>query len=206
MTSRYDYDALFQHITGDGKRIYGPGFEIPELDRPVVRKLIAYVLHDEVVAQEENIVFHKGVLLTGNVGCGKTSLMHLMRNFSKDSFKPVIKSCQEISIEFSHKGYETITKYTTNAFHPYSCVPRIYCFDDLGLETPVNFWGDKLNVMVRILLSRYDLFISHKMLTHVTTNLNGNELEEIYGNRLRSRMREMFNLISFDPDTTDKRK
>lgn len=51
--------------------------------------------------------------------------------------------------------------------------------------------------MAEVLLSRYDLFVSNKMLTHVTTNLNSEELEGIYGNRIRSRMREMFNLIYF---------
>jgi DNA replication protein DnaC len=43
------------------------------------------------------------------------------------------------------------------------------------------------------------------MLTHITTNLSASELEEIYGNRIRSRMREMFNLVAFDRDTKDKR-
>jgi energy-coupling factor transporter ATP-binding protein EcfA2 len=206
MTSRYDYDHLLQHITQEGKKTYGPGFEIDEPDRPIVIKLLAYVLHDEVVADQENIDFHKGILLTGNVGCGKTSLMHLMKAFGKESFKPVIKSCRDISIEFARKGYDIIARYSANAFHPYSSVPRAYCFDDLGLETTINLWGDKCNVMVEILLSRYDLCISHKMVTHATTNLNVNELEDIYGNRLRSRMRTMFNLISFDPGTKDKRK
>jgi hypothetical protein len=42
--------------------------------------------------------------------------------------------------------------------------------------------------------------------THATTNLSASDLEAIYGNRLRSRMREMFNLISFPNDTPDKRK
>lgn len=206
MTSRYDYNLLLERVTEEGKKIYGPGFEIHELDRPVVCKLLAYVLRDEAVAKEENIDFDRGILLMGNVGCGKTSLMNILRNFSQESFKPIIKSCREIGIEFGRKGYETIAKYSINAFHPYSSVPRVYCFDDLGLETIVSLWGDKWNVMVEILLSRYNLFNSYRMITHATTNLNGNELEQIYGNRLRSRMRAMFNLISFDPRTPDKRK
>lgn len=193
-------------MTTEGRKIYGPGFEVHDLDLPVVHKLLAYALHDEVIAAAEGIDFRKGILLTGCVGCGKTSLMNIIRKVCPDTFKPLIKSCREISIEFGQKGYETIARYSVNAFHPYSSVPRVYCFDDLGLETTVNFWGDKWNVMVEILLSRYDLFISHQMITHATTNLNGNELEEIYGNRLRSRMRAMFNLIAFDPGTADKRK
>jgi hypothetical protein len=47
--------------------------------------------------------------------------------------------------------------------------------------------------MAEILLSRYDLFISKKIQTHITTNLSASEIEAQYGNRVRSRMRELFN-------------
>ena len=60
-------------------------------------------------------------------------------------------------------------------------------------------WGE-------ILLSRYDHFINNHMVTHATTNLSASELEDYYGNRVRSRMREMFNLIAFDSSAKDKRK
>lgn len=202
----YDYNDLVNQVTIEGKKVYGNNFAIHPPDLPVIHKLLAYVLRDEATAARSGIDLHKGIMLSGRVGCGKTSLVSIMRKLSPDTFKPVIKSCREISIEFGKQGYETIARYSANAFHPYSSIPRVYCFDDLGLETTVNYWGDKWNVMVEILLSRYDLFISHKMITHVTTNLNGDELEGIYGNRLRSRMRAMFNLIAFDPDTTDKRR
>jgi len=43
------------------------------------------------------------------------------------------------------------------------------------------------------------------MKTHITTNLNGDEIEEMYGTRVRSRMREQFNLIAFDEAAKDKR-
>jgi hypothetical protein len=59
--------------------------------------------------------------------------------------------------------------------------------------------------MGEILLSRYDLFLHNKIKTHATTNLNANELEERYGNRVRSRMRQLFNLIAFDKMSIDKR-
>jgi hypothetical protein len=39
-----------------------------------------------------------------------------------------------------------------------------------------------------------------------TTNLNAAELEGRYGNRVRSRMRELFNLLAFDKGSLDKRK
>ena len=60
--------------------------------------------------------------------------------------------------------------------------------------------------MAEILLSRYDLFISKKLQTHITTNLSASEIEQQYGNRVRSRLRELCNLIAFDNVTKDKRK
>jgi len=60
--------------------------------------------------------------------------------------------------------------------------------------------------MGEILLSRYDLFISKKVKTHLTTNLSASELEQHYGNRVRSRLRESFNLIAFNNNSKDKRR
>lgn len=64
--------------------------------------------------------------------------------------------------------------------------------------------------MGEILLSRYDSFChperSRKTKTHLTTNLSASELEQCYGNRIRSRLRESFNLIAFSNHTKDKRK
>jgi hypothetical protein len=59
--------------------------------------------------------------------------------------------------------------------------------------------------MGEILLSRYDLFINKKIITHITTNLSASEIEAAYGNRVRSRLRQMLNLIAFNPITKDKR-
>ena len=201
----YDYYKLLQDTEKRGKTMYGEKYTIQDIDRPVVLKLLCYFLQDKNIAESEGIDLTKGVMLTGKVGCGKTTLMKIMRSFIPETNKPGMGSCRDISFEFSQAGYEVIYKYSKNAFYPYSVVPRAYCFDDLGVETTGHYFGQDCNVMAEILLSRYDLFISHKMITHVTTNLNSTELEKAYGNRVRSRMREMFNLIAFNTETTDKR-
>jgi len=85
-------------------------------------------------------------------------------------------------------------------------VPRTYFFDDLGTENNLKYFGNECNVMTEILLSRYDLFVSRQMLTHLTTNLNSSEIEDIYGTRVRSRLREQFNLIAFDANAKDSNK
>jgi DNA replication protein DnaC len=60
--------------------------------------------------------------------------------------------------------------------------------------------------MAAILLTRYNLFKEKGLITHLTTNLSVAEIESIYGNRLRSRMREMFYLFGYDENSKDKRQ
>ena len=59
--------------------------------------------------------------------------------------------------------------------------------------------------MAEILISRHKQFIENNSITHITTNLSATELENYYGNRVRSRLRSMFNLIAFDRYSADKR-
>jgi len=81
----------------------------------------------------------------------------------------------------------------------------VYCFDDLGVESSLKYYGNQCNVLGEILLTRYELFVAKGLLTHATTNCNSSENENFYGNRVRSRMREMFNLVAFDKEAKDKR-
>ena len=114
-----------------------------------------------------------------------------------------MKTCRDISFEFIKDGYQTIHKYSNgnNSYSEY----RNYCFDDLGVETNLKYYGNECNVMAEIILSRYDIFISKQVITHITSNLSASEIETTYGNRVRSRLRNMLNLIAFDKDTKDKR-
>ena len=69
----------------------------------------------------------------------------------------------------------------------------------------MKYYGNECNTVAEILLQRYDLQIMEGTVTHATTNLNADELEELYGNRVRSRLRSMFNLIAFPASIKDKR-
>ena len=70
----------------------------------------------------------------------------------------------------------------------------------------MKHFGNDCNTMAEILLSRYDFMTQLGTISHATTNLNAKELEDAYGNRVRSRLRSMFNLISFAEAAKDKRK
>lgn len=199
----YNYHEVITWIETKGQELYGNHFQIQETDHNLIFKLIAYFLKDEPTCLQFGINLYKGIILSGPVGSGKTSLMNIMKYLTPTEHKFFVKPCRDISFEFIQDGYEVIHKYSKGKL--YQSNPKIYCFDDLGLENNLKYYGNECNVMAEILLSRYDVFISKKIPTHITTNLSASEIETNYGNRVRSRMREMFNLIAYDKTTKDKR-
>jgi DNA replication protein DnaC len=201
--SHYSYDEIIIWLENKGIELYGNHFKILENDYPIVYKLIAYFLKDNPTCFQYGINLNKGILLTGPIGCGKTSLMNLMKYLTATEHKFFVKPCRDISFEFIQDGYQIIHKYSIGKL--YQSEARTYCFDDLGTENNLKYFGNECNVMAEILLSRYDLFISKKLQTHITTNLSATEIEKQYGNRVRSRLREMVNLIAFEKTAQDKR-
>jgi DNA replication protein DnaC len=203
MNTKFSYLEIISWLEKKGIELYGKKFKILETDHEIIYKLIAYFLKDEQACYQFNIDLEKGILLTGPIGCGKTSLMNLMKYLTATELKFFVKPCRDISFEFIQDGYQIIHKYSIGKL--YQSEPRTYCFDDLGTENNLKYFGNECNVMAEILLSRYDLFISKKLLTHITTNLSATEIETHYGNRVRSRLREMVNLIAFEKTAQDKR-
>jgi DNA replication protein DnaC len=200
--SQYDYQEVILWLERKGREMYGEQFQIQETDHDIIFKLMAYFLNDEITCFQLNIDLKKGILLSGPIGCGKTTLMNLMKTLTSTEHKFYIKPCRDISFEFIQDGYEIIQKYSKGKLYP---DPKTICFDDMGTENNIKYFGNECNVMAEIILSRYDIFISKKIHTHITTNLSASEIETTYGNRVRSRLRSMVNLIAFDKNTSDKR-
>lgn len=193
----YDFDKMLIYLEAKGKLMFGERFRINKEDRGILLKLCNYIIKDYDSCKKGGIDPNKGLLLSGPVGCGKTSLMRLLK-FLVPYQKPysVIPS-RNIVFGFNHIGFKVIEDYANGQY---------FCFDDLGVEPTGRHYGKDCNVMGEILLSRYELFVNHNIRTHCTTNLNAKELEERYGKRVRSRMRQMFNLVAFEKDSKDKRK
>ena len=190
-----------------GRIFFGDHFAVFSEDHELIFKLLVYAIGDTENTACHNLSLKKGILLTGPVGCGKTSLMSLIKGFFPKEKQYSLKSVREITFEFEREGFKVINRYSNLSFcnPPFSQVNRAFCFDDLGIEQPIKYFGNECNVMAEILLSRYDLFIQEGVLTHITTNLSASELESMYGSRVRSRMREMFNLVAFEKSAKDKR-
>jgi len=207
-TEIIDFDECISFLNEQGKNILGESFVVDSTDYEIIYKVLVYTIRDVNNAKRHNIDLNKGLLLSGPIGCGKTSLMKLINLINPPKDRYQIKSCREVSYDFISNGYSALNNYSYLSFvnREGQKVPRTWCFDDLGTENTLKYFGNDCNVMVEVLLSRYDLFISNGMKTHLTTNLKAKELEDIYGNRVRSRLREMFNLVSFEASSKDKRK
>ena len=204
----FSFQASLQWLEERGKILLGSHFALVPTDLELIYKLLVYAIGDQENAARFGISLKKGILLTGPIGCGKTSLMQLISYFFPRETQYQVKPTREISFEFEKDGFTVINHYSKGSFVKYAnmpFIPKVYCFDDLGLEQTPKYFGNECNVMAEILLNRYDLFVSKRMMTHITTNLSASELESIYVNRIRSRMREMFNLVAFDRETRDKR-
>jgi DNA replication protein DnaC len=205
MSNPYNYEEILQTVIKAGKKMYGKSFNISEIDKPTVLKLLYWFLPDQEQVAAHNLCLQKGILLSGPVGCGKSAIMNVIRSFCKPAWSFQVVLCHHLALQFALQGYTVIDQYTFKTYNR-GRKPLTICFDDLGFETITSHYGNSCNIMSQILPLRYDLFMQYGMLTHITTNLNSTEIEERYGNRIRSRMRQMFNIIAFPQNSTDKRK
>jgi hypothetical protein len=143
-----------------------------------------------------NLDPEKGLMIVGNIGSGKTTLMSVFR----DGPNPYrIISTREVAETWKKEG--DIYKYCSLNYSkvlnsPFGNRPIGVCFDDLGIENKTKNYGDEANAMEEVLLNWYDKKVFNQV--HITTNLTPDEIEVKYGKRVRSRMREMFNLVQFD--------
>lgn len=176
------------HLTKDCE-----GYQYTEENKSVLASISSQIVENK-----------KGVLLRGNVGSGKTTIMKAFWNaLSSAEIGFGMKTSLTVSGEFATKGHNGISKYISK---PKDRFTGIFCFDDLGMEGNSKFYGNDLNVMASIIAYRYELF-KQGIVTHFTTNLTNKEIEFNYGDAALSRLHEMCEFYTLgDGDSIDWRK
>lgn len=188
-------------------------FVVDEKNEAIMEVLAAYFSEDPSfvnLATASGVLgadLDKGILLAGTVGIGKTTIMQLFSKNHRRVYKVI--SAADIARNFVAMGAQYIETMSNKEVLPVNDYDNLYqdfagvCIDDAGSEMIKNNYGNKANVIAEIIEGRYftksmgDWF-------HMTTNLTMDQIEEYYGIRVRSRLRERVNLIEMKGQ--DRRK
>lgn len=188
----------------DTKSQAGERFQVTDWNLPILRALCLYFSGDiQLESQFPGMKLSKGIMLMGTPGTGKT---HLMNFFAKNPYQSYVNVTTKLIAEryrtqWTRDEKDALEYYSQPAKaeygHVYGHTELGYCFGDLGTEGVKKSYGNEVNVMEHIIFQRYENKLPFPM-THVTTNLNAQELEESYGLRIRDRIREMFNVFTLN--------
>lgn len=189
---------------------------IDDENRDVIALLIAWACNDPAFEKSPLIKneasLNKSLLLAGNVGSGKSLIMYCLglitQRFPKEYNKKYItRYSYKIENEYTKKGPESL--FSLQNVHRSGNVPNNLLIDELGYENPVKWFGnDKKEILADVIMHRDQIWNSHGIQTHFTTNLTMDELKEKYGERVESRLTGMCNIIYLGtkPDSIDRRK
>lgn len=173
-------------------------FIIPSQLKELYWKLSLYFSNDNRMEQY-GLSNKRGILIFGNVGCGKTTALRVFENNPLQPF--TTHTCQDVVNEYNQLGAKTIDKYGSNSYNEYKS--QYYghsqfgrAFDDLGTEDIGYSFGKSKEVFEEILMKRYSNSATRGPLTHLTTNILPEDILKKYGMRLYDRLGASFNIIS----------
>lgn len=197
-----EQDAAYLADAGRHFRRYSPELVIDDNNGEVMKALVLYFRQDRMFETEGHGSLKKGIFLVGPVGVGKTFLMKLLLESVRfETRVPYrIESAFQVAEKYQSDGMDTLNKIIPEVTgirsidNPYN--NRNLLFDDFGVEpTQVSYMGTRLNPMEFVISRLYDRYSDRFSNIHFTSNLNKQMIEEAYGTRIYSRLREMTNLI-----------
>lgn len=138
-----------------------------------------------------------GILLCGNPGNGKTTMLQAFQNATNYLVRLGLydRSTQPGNIGVSIVDARDIVYEAKDykAFKKVKTVPML-AIEDIGREpTEVLDYGNILNPVVDLLECRY----RDQLFTFITTNLTPRQIREKYGNRIADRFNEMMQCVVF---------
>ena len=74
-----DLPNVLSYLEAKGKTLYSPTFKIQPDDHEIIYQLLLYFTKDPLAVSKYNHAPHKGIMLSGPVGCGKSAVAELLR-------------------------------------------------------------------------------------------------------------------------------
>ena len=154
------------------------GFEINDDNREVINQWFYYLIGDKKRFTGD---INKGIMIVGPYGTGKTTMVKIISRIVMKYAQKVfhITSCVNLPDNVKHHGID---------FYQF----RPLILDEIGRESKVvKDFGTERKLLPEILSIRYNT----RAWTFGTSNLNYNDLGELYGGYIQERMLELFNFI-----------
>jgi DNA replication protein DnaC len=179
-----------------------PDFKVDQQSEKVLNLLCQYFANDPEF-EKSGFSLSKGIMLTGPVGVGKTELLRIFIKNKRQCFHlisvyEIEAACLKNGVEFYQSFIGMVPGWgnTEKCFYQKSIG---WAFDDIGRESIVFDFGNKSDVVSKIIQTRY---LNKNQLPfntlHLTTNLTPAEIESRYDYAVKSRLREMFNYIPME--------
>jgi hypothetical protein len=151
----------------------------------LITAICFFVARDERFETELGFSLKKGLLIRGVSGLGKT---HLVKCICKNGFNPILTlSMLDISEEIRMYGEYSVS------LDGY----KVLYLDDVGTEEAnAKHYGNVINFFKNFIEGTY-LRSKTQIFNHIMMSTNNSfaELEQKYGFRVRSRIKDMFNVI-----------
>lgn len=144
-----------------------------------------------------------GLIIFGNVGNGKTTLINSITNVINAYSLGRDASGNPAWMKFVTA--ESLARYAKEDSEKMWSIIRtpMLALDDLGAEQDtIKTYGNVVNPAVELLSYRYQ----YRLFTVITTNLKAADMRQRYGDRVADRMNEMFTRIVIKNETYRTRK
>lgn len=217
---------LYHGFLQSFKQLNGYDFVINSETIKNLEVILKYFLKDDEFFNCSNLLesidgvdlvpsFKKGLLIVGNYGNGKSTILKCFENLFNHNYKIGYEKHWKNLKQWNEVRFKIVSCH--ELVSDFECLPNAlekdvfnkkysnfkYCFDDIKKEKIASNFG-LTNVMQTVLEKRYD----RRSLTFLTMNFDdrypndtSKALDEIgakYGNHIYDRLFEMFNIIEFN--------
>lgn len=184
-------------------------FEIDEYNQKIIKFLLLYFHNSpnaEDVFPDRGYKIHKNIMLVGPAGVGKTFLMQVFSDYTRRFSLPRafynVQITQMLEYYSIHNNLD-LYAYNMESKRSFDGNPYSLCLNDLGLKDKMHYGMSTLVVVEQFLHARNEIWSKEHVLTHITTNLNEDELSEkffddhnVYVDRFKT-----YNVIPLEGDS-----
>lgn len=168
-------------------------FTVDENNKNFLNLLCKYFAQDSIFETQHKGELRKGLFVYGENGTGKSSSFDIMQTIAlkhrkKQLWFPKIHVHEIVGKFNTAERKDDVINYYAKG---------IFTFDDLGSEKIGSNYG-KEEIFIRIMELRYNEFLNKGTRTHITSNLNFEDIGKRYGTRVQDRFYQMFNILKLD--------